>query len=247
MTAHRIVRKLMSSMFHFKQFSIDQTDCAMKVNTDGVLLAALTDTNSRAQILDIGTGTGLISLMLAQKFPESIIDAVEIDEKTAETARLNFENSPFSKRIKIFHNSIENYFKNENKKYDLIISNPPFFIDSLRSNDPLKLMARHTDITFFEQLLSNSFKQLNTCGILHIILPLNTSSMVKKLCIPDHMVNVQKETHIHSFPDSKPHRTIMSFGFESVKPEIKNFVIYEKAGIYTSEYRNLLKDYLTIF
>lgn len=237
----------MASFFHFKQFSIDQTDCAMKVNTDGVLLAALLDIKDPAQILDIGTGTGLIALMLAQKFPASIIDAVEIDENAARTAGRNFANSPYSDRIRIFHSSIEDYFLCKNEKYGLIVSNPPYFINSLRSEDPLKEIARHTDISFFDRLLINSAKKLNDTGLLYIILPISTSERLKKSAISNNMLHVQQEILIHSFPDSKPHRTILVFGFEKLRPLIHNFVIYEKAGLYTSGYRNLLKDYLTIF
>ncbi|NQV75069.1 MAG: methyltransferase, partial [Bacteroidetes bacterium] len=99
----------MASLFYFKQFCIDQTDCAMKVNTDGVLLAAILDGYAPAKILDIGTGTGLIALMLAQRFPSALIDAVEIDENTARTAKNNFSESPFLNRIRLFHSSIERY------------------------------------------------------------------------------------------------------------------------------------------
>lgn len=237
----------MASFFHFKQFSIDQTDCAMKVNTDGVLLAALLDIKDPAQILDIGTGTGLIALMLAQKFPASILDAVEIDENAARTAGRNFANSPYSDRIRIFHSSIEDHFLSKNEKYDLIVSNPPYFINSLRSEDPLKEIARHTDISFFDRLLINSAEKLKDRGLLYIILPISTSERVKKSGISNNMLHVQEEILIHSFPDSKPHRTILVFGFEKLRSLIHDFVIYEKAGLYTSGYRNLLKDYLTIF
>lgn len=237
----------MSSFFHFKQFSIDQTGCAMKVNTDGVLLAALIDKKDPFQILDVGTGTGLIALMLAQKFSRSTIDAVEIDANAAKTAGENFENSPFSERIRVSHSSVEDHFLNNKEKYDLIVSNPPYFINSLKSEDPLKEIARHTDISFFEQLLINSSRQLSDNGLLYIILPLNTALMVKKLSLQEHIVNLQKEILIHSFPESIPHRTILVFGFEKVAPLIDDFVIYEKAGLYTTGYRDLLKDYLTIF
>ena len=237
----------MAGLFHFKQFSIDQTGCAMKVNTDGVLLAALLDIKDPAQILDIGTGTGLIALMLAQKFPSSSIDAVEIDENAAGTAGRNFANSPFSDRIRIFHSAIEDHFLRRNEKYDLIVSNPPYFINSLRSEDPLKEIARHTDISFFDRLLINSANKLKDRGLLYIILPIGTSERIKKSGISINMLHVQEEILIHSFPDSKPHRTIQVYGFERVKPLVHNFVIYEKAGLYSSGYRNLLKDYLTIF
>jgi len=237
----------MASIFQFKQFSIDQTDCAMKVNTDGVLLAALVDSDSPAQILDVGTGTGLIALMLAQRFPLALIDAVEIDDKAAKTAKDNFFGSPFSKRSRLFHTSIEEYFLNYNGQYDLIVSNPPFLINSLRSEDPVKGIARHTNKSFFENLLKESANKLSDEGLLFIILPIETSELVKKLIVSIPELKVNREIMIHSFSESNPHRKILAIGFGISEPIKKKFVIYEKAGIYTSEYRTLLKDFLTIF
>ncbi len=234
----------MSSVFYFKQFRIDQSNCAMKVNTDGVLLAALADFRSPAKILDVGTGTGLIALMLAQKYTSAIVHAVEIDQNAANTAKENFLNSPFSNRIALFHSSIKDHFTDNNEQYDLIISNPPFFINSLSSQNPEKSVARHTDLSFFEVLLTESAKHLNQSGHLCIILPLETAEMVKKMVSG---LKVHKEILIHSFPESKPHRTIMVMGYEALVPLEEEIVIYQSKGIYSAVYRDLLKDYLTIF
>lgn len=234
----------MSSVFHFKQFKIDQANCAMKVNTDGVLLAALADFRSPVKILDVGTGTGLIALMLAQKYTSAIVHAVEIDQNAADTARENFLNSPFSNRIVLSHSSIKDYLRDNNEQYDLIISNPPFFINSLSSQNPEKSIARHTDLSFFDVLLTESLSHLNQSGHLCIILPLETAALVKKM-IPG--LTVQKETLIYSYPESKPHRTIMVMGFETLAPVEESLVIYESRGVYSALYRDLLKDYLTIF
>lgn len=234
----------MSSVFYFKQFSIDQSNCAMKVNTDGVLLAALADFKSPAKILDVGTGTGLIALMLAQKYTSAIVHAVEIDQNAANTAKENFLNSPFSNRIALFHSSIKDHFTDNNEQYDLIISNPPFFINSLSSQNPEKSVARHTDLSFFEVLLTESAKHLNQSGHLCIILPLETAEMVKRMASG---LKVQKEILIYSFPESKPHRTIMVMGYEALIPLEEEIVIYQSKDIYSAVYRDLLKDYLTIF
>ena len=237
----------MSSIFHFKQFRIDQANCAMKVNTDGVLLAALANFGSPAKILDVGTGTGLIALMLAQKYTSAIVHAVEIDYNAANTANENFLNSPFSNRIVLFHSSIKNHLTDNNEQYDLIISNPPFFINSLSSQNPEKSVARHTDISFFDVLLTESVKQLNQSGHLCIILPLETAALVKQRISSKGVLSLQKEILIYSFPESKPHRTIMVMGFETLAPVGQDLVIYESKGVYSAVYRNLLKDYLTIF
>ncbi|MDB5138484.1 MAG: methyltransferase protein, partial [Mucilaginibacter sp.] len=121
-------------MFQFKQFIIDQSGCAMKINTDGVLLGAIIEANGSERVLDIGTGTGVIALMLAQKYVNAKIDAVEIDADAAQTAERNFKGSPFAERLKLYASGFESYFDQcPDCKYDLILSNPPFYIDSLKS------------------------------------------------------------------------------------------------------------------
>jgi tRNA1Val (adenine37-N6)-methyltransferase len=237
----------MSSMFHFKQFSIDQANCAMKVNTDGVLVAALADFEDAANILDVGTGTGLIALMLAQKYNNAFIDAIEIDKNAAVTALKNFSDSPFSNRIKLFPVSVKDYFEKVNQKYDLIISNPPFFINSLSSVNPRKRLARHTDLSFFDFLLTESVNHLKQSGHICVILPLETAAILEKILKKLSVLKIQKEILIHSFSDSKPHRIIIVMGFENSGLIKDKFVIYESKGIYTGFYRNLLKDFLTIF
>jgi tRNA1Val (adenine37-N6)-methyltransferase len=237
----------MSTIFHFKQFRINQANCAMKVNTDGVLLAALADFRNPAKILDVGTGTGLIALMLAQKYRLALIDAVEIDASAAITARDNFSNSPFFKRIKLFPNSIKDHFESVNEKYDLIISNPPFFINSLSSVNPKKGVAKHTDLSFFDLLLTESEKHLNRSGHVCLILPLETAALIKNVLPSLVVLKVQREILLYSFRDSKPHRTIIILGFENTVFIEDKLVIYESKGIYSAAYSNLLKDYLTIF
>ncbi len=237
----------MSAIFYFKQFKIDQSNCAMKVNTDGVLLAALTEFSTPYKILDVGTGTGLIALMLAQKYPMALIHAVEIDQYAASTAKSNFLSSPFANRIELFHSSIKDHFKNNDDKYDLIISNPPFFINSLGSINPEKGVARHTDLAFFESFLQGSVQHLNRSGHICMILPLQTGSLIKKMVSATGILKIQKEIMIYSFSESKPHRSIMVLGFNTMPTIEQKLVIYESKGVYSADYSNLLKDYLTIF
>lgn len=122
----------MSSIFRFKQFNVDQTGCAMKINTDGVLLAALVDGEGE-NILDIGTGTGVIALMLAQRFKQAKIHALEINSEASATAGKNFKNSVFSNRLTISNIAIEQYSNAE--QFDLIVSNPPYFVNDLRNSE----------------------------------------------------------------------------------------------------------------
>ncbi len=219
----------------------------MKINTDGVLLGALANSDNPKAILDIGTGTGVIALMLAQRFDAAKIAAVEIDEKAAGTAANNFANSIFNSRLQLFHSSFEDYFQQNNgSKFDLIVSNPPFFIDSLRSDNALKGIARHTDQLFFETLLCDSAKHLENNGELVLIVPLTISQLIVKLGITFGL-HLQKEISIHSFSNSLPHRQILFLGFKSRKGEHRKFVIYDKPKQYSTDYKALLKDFFTIF
>lgn len=237
----------MNNIFHFKEFKINQSDCAMKVNTDGVLLAALVKSKNPKRILDVGTGTGLISLMLAQRFVYATIDAVEIDINAAKRAEINFKESPFADRISSFHSSIEDFFSKTNEVYDLIISNPPFFINSLKSEDLIRDQARHTTQDFFENLLFQAERKLNANGKLFMILPIETSILIEKLVELMPNLYLNEIIMVHSFEDSKAHRKILSMSLNFTELNTKNFVIYEAQGIYSSEYQDLLKKFLTIF
>lgn len=234
-------------MFQFKQFSVDQSGCAMKINTDGVLLGAIADTNNPATILDIGTGTGVIALMLAQRFNIAKIDAVEIDVDAANTTARNFKGSPFTDHLNVYALDFENYFNRfPERKYDLIVSNPPFYIASLKSPGIKKTLAKHTDIDFFEKLIKSVSEHLTREGSFWLILPANIFETVVALAVgyvmyPNMIINIQ------SYPHSQPHRVILCFGFNKVLVQITNFTIYKTVGIYSEEYQKLLKPYFLAF
>src|SRR6185437_14687455 len=161
-----------STVFQFKQFSVDQSGCAMKINTDGVLLGAFAGADDPVKILDIGTGTGVIALMLAQKFIDAKIDAVEIDENAAQTAAVNFKNSPFADRMTLYPSSFARFFDQfPKRKYDLIVSNPPFYINSLKSPGAKKTLAKHSDNDFFARLIKDVSSHLSPAGYCWLILP----------------------------------------------------------------------------
>jgi tRNA1Val (adenine37-N6)-methyltransferase len=232
-----------SKVFQFKQFSADQSGCAMKINTDGVLLGALADADHPQTILDIGTGTGVIALMLAQRFANAKIDAVEIDQSAADTAGQNFQNSPFTDRLGMYPMGFAEFFdQDQDKKYDLIVSNPPFYINSLKSPEAKRELAKHTDKLFFEDLLSSVSNHINESGILCMILPVDTAEMVNALAAK-HKLNLQKKVFIYSFSESKPHRVMVAYGFEKTAAVEGKFVIYKSVGNYSEEYINLLRPY----
>jgi tRNA1Val (adenine37-N6)-methyltransferase len=235
------------SLFKFKQFDVDQQHCAMKVNTDGVLLGALAQAHSPKQILDIGTGTGVIALMLAQRFPEAEIDGVELDKLAATTAAVNFQASPFANRLKSFPLDIAHYFMVfPEKKFDLIVSNPPYFLDDLKSTDKNKELARHTDADFFQNLCFSISQFLAKNGHFWVILPQKSMKIVKNEAKTQNL-SCQKIIHIKSFEQAEAHREIACFGFEKVALSEENIVIYAAEKVYTPEYQLLLKDFLTIF
>jgi len=234
-------------MFRFKQFSVDQTGCAMKINTDGVLLGAIAGHNHPQKILDIGTGTGVIALMLAQKFNDARIDAVEIDMAAAETAGRNFENSPFREQLHIHPVGISDYLDEHlDATFDLIVSNPPFYINSLESPEEKKKKAKHTDVSFFEMLMKDVAEYLTKDGLCWLVLPIETSAEVKSLAAQNGM-SLQGKIAIRSFKDSAPHREIVCFGFEDKPVALSEFMIYQSAGVYTDQYKELLKPYFIAF
>jgi tRNA1Val (adenine37-N6)-methyltransferase len=235
------------SIFKFKQFNVDQTGCAMKINTDGVLLGALAEAGYPQNILDIGTGTGVIALMLAQRFTGAKIDAVEIDEDAAKTAHKNFNNSPFAYRMLAYAVGFETFFEQHaNRKFDLIVSNPPFFLNSLESPGIKKNLARHTDEGFYKRLIKGVAKHLTETGTCQLILPIPTSNLVKYL-LPQYQLYLQKQVCVYSFLGDEPHREILIIGNTQTSTIEENFIIYGQPKVYSAAYQNALKEFFTIF
>ncbi|TCC89067.1 methyltransferase domain-containing protein [Pedobacter frigiditerrae] len=235
------------SIFKFKQFEVDQTGCAMKINTDGVLLAAIAESNLPNHILDIGTGTGVIALMLAQRFPDAFIEAVEIDEQASATAERNFQSSVFSNRLTINNTAIEQYIPkgclgHNTDKFDLIISNPPYFVNDLKNAEQKKGLARHTDEVFFNELIVKVSSLLTEQGNFWFILPVKQA---KQLIAKAEGLGLHLSVQINLHSDiSRPEfRWIVCLSKRQTKPQFKNFHIYESEKVYTNAYKDLLKDF----
>ncbi len=219
----------------------------MKINTDGVLLGAFVDIAEPQSILDIGTGTGVIALMLAQQFNNAQIDAVELDASAAETTGRNFANSPFEKQPAIYKGSFQQYFTaHPDQKYDLIVSNPPFYINSLEATGKQMNLAKHADTHFFEDMIKQVSQHLNPAGECWLILPLPTAALVKKLAA-ECGLHMQRVISIQSFVNSEPHREIVILSPSQTKKADERFIIYEGVKIYSQAYRNKLKEFFTIF
>ncbi len=165
--------------FRFKQFVIEQDRCAMKVGTDGVLLGAWAQGGKR--ILDIGSGTGLISLMMAQRFPEAQVVGIDMDLDACEQARENVLVSPFAGRVEILHRRLQDY---EDGVFDAIVSNPPFFVNSLKNPDSKRTMARHADSLPFYDLFKGVKRMLSAEGIFSAIVPVEVlEQFVAESCV----------------------------------------------------------------
>ena len=169
-----------NSQFRFKKFTIEQDRCAMKVGTDGVLLGAWAEIASAERILDIGTGTGLIALMCAQRNELAQIHAIEIDSAAAEQAGENILNSQFSERIELQQVALQEF--NPSKEYDAIICNPPFFNSGTNSPVAERNQARHTISLSISDLLLHASRLISESGRLHLILPLDNEEELKSCC-----------------------------------------------------------------
>lgn len=160
--------------FYFKQFALEQDQCAMKIGTDGVLLGAWAEVSDVAKILDIGTGTGLIAIMLAQREAKAMIDGIELDEKACQQAAENMKNSPWDDRLLAIASSIQAYAKSTHTTYDLIVSNPPFFVagSGTISGDEKRNHARHNTHLSTADLLESVATLLSAKGKFCVVLPL---------------------------------------------------------------------------
>jgi tRNA1Val (adenine37-N6)-methyltransferase len=152
-------------MFQFKQFTIEQEQCAMKVGTDGVLLGAWAHGGRR--VLDVGTGTGVIALMMAQRFSDAMVTGIDIDEGAVRQARQNAERSPFAARVQIVKDAVQKH----TGTYDAIVSNPPFFIDSLQAPDNQRNTARHATSLTYAELMQAARRMLSDDGELSVVVP----------------------------------------------------------------------------
>lgn len=232
------------SIFKFKQFEVDQSGCAMKINTDGVLLAVLAESHLPKRILDIGTGTGVIALMLAQRFNEAQVGAVEIDETAAATAQRNFENSPFRDRLLASAVAIEQYRSSE--KFDLIVSNPPYFVNDLKNATEKKGLARHTDEVFFDQLIAKVALLLSEAGSFWFILPVKQAQLLVAKAEP-HGLLLAKQIHLHSDEHKPEFRRIVCLNRTAKEAKSEHFYIYESEKVYTQAYQKLLRDFFLAY
>ncbi len=224
--------------FKFKQFTIQHDRCAMKVGTDGVLLGAYVSHTDPTQILDIGTGSGLVALMLAQRFPQASITGVEIDENAARQAAENVVSSPFAKQVKIIHTSLQDFVPNQ--AFDLIVCNPPFFKVSSQSHLPERNTARQTGQLTPEEIFDFSRIHLAPNGQLSLIFPAETNL---EPIANQYGLKVSDKLLVRGSSSTLVKRIIWTFSATEVRPTASELILEESRNHYTPEFKALVRDF----
>ncbi len=215
----------------------------MKVGTDGVLLGAWASLDKTPDsILDIGAGTGLIALMLAQRSAAESIDALEIDEAAYEQCVGNFEASPWGDRLFCYHAGLDEFVEEWEDTYDLIVCNPPFYLEDVSSGNPSRDTARQNASLPYEALLEGVLKLLSPKGVFASIIPYNQEPDFIELSSKIGLFP-QKITHVRGNRTSQIKRSLLQFGFSATKPDIEELTIELQRHEYTPQYRTLTKDF----
>lgn len=232
------------SKFQFKQFSLEQDRCAMKIGTDGVLLGAWTPLdNNPSRILDIGTGTGIIALMLSQRSQAEQIDALEIDDEAYEQATDNFENSPWNDRLFCFHAGLDEFVEEPEDEYDLIVSNPPFYSEDYKTACDQRDLARFQDAMPFEDLIEAADLLLSENGIFSVIIPFKEEDKFLALA-KEYELYPLKITRVKGAPTNEIKRSLLAFSrTETANCPVDELIIETARHIYTPEYIALTKDF----
>jgi tRNA1Val (adenine37-N6)-methyltransferase len=232
------------TVFAFKQFSVKQSDAAMKVGTDSVLLGSLLKADEPLQILDIGTGTGLLALMMAQRFGAAQIDAVEIDDGAAEEARYNIAQSEWVHRMTVTNQAFQE-FGVVQKQYDLIVSNPPYYEagNHFSIEKEQRSRARHTGSLSFEDLLTGIRHLLSPAGICWMVLPVEAYERIKPVILGKGLF-ISEQIAIYPKVGKECNRIVFCLTRENKDLHQRNFWIYRDDGQYTPEYKNCTYPFL---
>jgi tRNA1Val (adenine37-N6)-methyltransferase len=236
--------EIIMSQFQFKQFSLEQDRCAMKIGTDGVLLGAWAPLSHQPfSILDIGTGTGIIALMLAQRSNAEQIDALEIEENAYEQATDNFEASPWNERLFCFHAGLDEFMEEPEDEYDLIVSNPPFYTEDYKTNDDQRDLARFQDALPFEDIIEAADLLLSENGILAVIIPFKEEARFLALANEFELYPTQI-TRVKGTPKTDIKRSLLALSRNTIEtPLINELIIEIGRHEYTPEYIALTQEF----
>jgi tRNA1Val (adenine37-N6)-methyltransferase len=228
-------------IFKFKKFSVCDDGAAMKIGTDAVLLGAWTHVGEAGRILDIGTGSGVIALMMAQRSKaDARIDAVELQTDDAEQASLNISNSPWPEKVKVMNTRIQDF--KPGCHYDLIVCNPPFFSNSLLPPIEKRSKSRHQHSLSSEELILATVRLLSPVGTLCVILPFSESQTFEKYAA-DKDLFLHHRTRFFSRPGKPQERSLMRFGFQHRPPAEDSLFLYEAGDEWTKSYSALTRNF----
>lgn len=229
--------------FRFKQFTVYHDKCAMKVGTDGVLLGAWVHGEDATRILDVGTGTGLIAMMIAQRFPSAKVKGLDIDEAAIEQANGNFGLSPFAERMEATLFDFNSFAHVSTVRYDLIVSNPPYFSDSLLPQERARTLARHAVSLTLDDLFSAARACLSDRGRLALIVPYEKSAELDSLC-EKHCFYLHRKVWVYPLPGAAPRRLLLEVGLVPRElPQVSSMVIETSRHVYSPEFVDLVKDF----
>lgn len=223
--------------FKFQKFSIQQDKSVFRVGTDAVLLGALSNVINAKQILEVGTGTGIISLMLAQRNRNANILAIDINSEAVNISQNNFSNSPFFDRVKSQLQDFKNFETQE--EFDLIISNPPYFEVNNSEKD---ILARQRLELDFSDLIQKASELLSEEGLFSVIIPIDYEKEFTQICLNNNLF-LKRKVIIKGIKTAEPKRVVLEYSFQQSETTIENFVIEKSPRVYSDEYLELTKDF----
>lgn len=223
--------------FTFKNFEISQHQKVFRVGTDGVVLGAIASVDNAQNILEVGTGTGLISLMLAQRNPQAEILALDINSHAVQMASQNFANSPFSERLKVAEQNFNDFLWNNS--FDLIISNPPYFEESTSEKDKI---ARQTIELNFKDLIEKSAALLNEGGVFSVIIPFESGGEFIDICF-ENKLYLKRKVNVFGIKKDKPKRLVLEFSKHNQEVISEDFIIEKSPRQYSDQYLELTKEF----
>lgn len=233
----------MKEPFRFKQFEINQDRCAMKIGTDGVLLGAWTELmNNPDSILDIGAGTGVIALMLAQRSSVEVIDAIEIDAEAYEQCVDNFELSPWGNRLYCYHAGLDEFTDEIEDKYDVVVCNPPFYTENVTSGNLQRDQARQNDFLPFNELLAGVSVLLSEHGVFTTIIPYKETDAFIKLGAALGLYP-KRRLYVKGNANAETKRTLLAFVKQEQNCDVGELIIETERHSYTEDYINLTKEF----